>query len=95
MCFYLLHAIITESLSAAASAPIEIIRMNTKRKKKNRKMMCLYYHLMMRNNKEVILKMSKIQIKIMCNFKVLKTTYHFEEEAGDRSNGRKHYFSSK
>ena len=50
------------------------------------------------NNNSSILKIRMIimQIKITVNFKKIKiATYHFEEEADDRNNGRKKYLSSK
>ena len=51
MCYYLLHTIITKSLSSESSKSIEITRMDTKRNDNTGKMMRLCCHLMKRKKK--------------------------------------------
>ena len=76
---------------------LSMTRMATKMKKKTQTIIRLCYHLTNKNNKAKIVKMrmikkENINKKPLIFFKI--TTYHFEEEAGERINiGKTDIFS--
>ena len=72
--------------------------MTTKMNNNNQTMMHMCYHLTKKNNKATRVNMRMIKNENRKNetFNFIKiTTYHFEEEASERSDTRKSGFSSK
>ena len=70
ICVIICYAIITKSLPAAGSKPIQITRTINNINNKTQTIMCLCCHLMKRNKKSTRLKMSMIKNEIRITRKI-------------------------